>query len=228
MSKFEAIILSGGKGTRVSKFTKKIPKCLIDINGQPFLYYQLKLLKKNNINNVIISVGYLAENVNEYLKHNVNFLNLKIIDDGKKLLGTGGAIVKSLKFLKTNFFVIYGDSYLDFDMYKLKKKNNVATMAIYKNNNKFDKSNIFLKNNKKVLYYKKNSKKNLQYIDYGASYLNKKIFKDSKKNKKFDLSDLFVKISKNNMLIGHKVKKRFYEIGSYSGIKEIKNYLKKK
>ena len=53
MSKYEAIILCGGKGTRVSKYTKKMPKCLININGKPFLYYQLKYLKKNNISNVI-------------------------------------------------------------------------------------------------------------------------------------------------------------------------------
>ena len=56
--KYDAIILAGGKGTRVKKFTKKNPKCLIEINGKPFLYYQLKYLKKNNIKNVVISVGY--------------------------------------------------------------------------------------------------------------------------------------------------------------------------
>lgn len=107
MSKFEAIILSGGKGTRVSKFTKKLPKCLIDINGKPFLYHQLKLLKKNNIDNIIISVGYFAQKVRDYVKHNIDFINIKIIEDGKKLLGTGGAVLKSTKFLKTNFFIIY-------------------------------------------------------------------------------------------------------------------------
>ena len=122
MSKFEAIILSGGKGTRVSKFTKKLPKCLIDINGKPFLYHQLKLLKKNNIDNIIISVGYFAQKVRDYVKHNIDFINIKIIEDGKKLLGTGGAVLKSTKFLKTNFFIIYGDSYLNFDLKKLKKK----------------------------------------------------------------------------------------------------------
>ena len=122
MSKFEAILLCGGKGIRVSKFTKKIPKCLIDINGKPFLYYQLKLLKKNNINNVIISTGYLAKKVRKYIKCNINFINVKIKDDGKKLLGTGGAVLKSMQSLKKNFFVIYGDSYINFKLKKLVKK----------------------------------------------------------------------------------------------------------
>jgi len=228
MLKFEAIVLCGGKGTRVSKFTKQIPKCLIDINGKPFLYYQLKFLKKNNINNVVISVGYLAKKVREYIKNNIDFINIKIKDDGKKLLGTGGAILKSTNLLKTNFFVIYGDSYLNFKLKKLVKKKNLVTMAIFKNNNKYDKSNIELNNSEKIFYYKNKDNKKLQFIDYGASYVNKQIFKGIKKNVKFDLSDLFEEISKKNMLSGYKVRKRFYEIGSYSGIKDFKNYLKKK
>ena len=228
MLKFEAIVLCGGKGTRVSKFTKQIPKCLIDIKGKPFLYYQLKFLKKNNINNVVISVGYLAKKVREYIKNNIDFINIKIKDDGKKLLGTGGAILKSTNLLKTNFFVIYGDSYLNFKLKKLVKKKNLVTMAIFKNNNKYDKSNIELNNSEKIFYYKNKDNKKLQFIDYGASYVNKQIFKGKKKNVKFDLSELFEEISKKNILTGHKVKKRFYEIGSYSGIKDFNNYLKKK
>ena len=119
--KYDAIILAGGKGTRVKKFTKKIPKCLIKINGKPFLYYQLKYLKKNNIKNVIISVGYLSNKIRDYLNKNINFINFMVIDDGKKLLGTGGAVLKSLKFLKNNFYVLYGDSYLTLNLKNFKK-----------------------------------------------------------------------------------------------------------
>ena len=226
MSKFEAIILSGGKGTRISKFTKRTPKCLIDINGKPFLYYQLKLLKKNGIRNIILSVGYFAKKVRNYVKQNIDFVNVKIVDDGENLLGTGGAVYKSVKFLKPNFFVLYGDSYLNFNLKELKKKNNIANMAIFKNNNMFDKSNIHLRDNNKVFYYKKTHAENLNYIDYGVSYLNKKLFVDRKKNENFDLSELFEQISRHNLLSGHKVKKRFYEIGSYNGIKDFKKYIK--
>ena len=226
MKKFEAIILSGGKGTRVRKYTKKIPKCLIKINDKPFIYYQLKYLKKNNIKNVIVSVNYLGEQIKSYLKKNIDFINTKIVNDGKKSLGTGGAIIKSLRFLKKDFFVIYGDSYLNFNLIKLAKKKNLATMAIFRNNNKYDKSNIELQKLKKILYFRKISKKKLFYIDYGVSYVNKRIFKGIKKNTKIDLAILFEKISQNNMLKGFEVKKRFYEIGSYNGIRDIKKYLK--
>ena len=224
MRKFEAIILAGGKGTRVKKYTKKIPKCLIKINGKPFLYYQLRYLKKNNIKNIIISTCYMSNKIQTYVKKNINFVNIRIIDDGKPL-GTGGAVLKSLKYLKKNFFIIYGDSYLNFKIKKIIKNNNLARMAIFKNNNNFDKSNIELKELDKVRYYKKQQKRKLKYIDYGVSYVNKKIFKVTKK-KKFELSDLFDEISKKNQLSSYRVKKRFYEIGSYSGIKDFKEYIK--
>jgi len=226
VKKFEAIILAGGKGTRVKKYTKNKPKCLIKVNGKPFLYYQLDFLKKNNINNVIVSAGYLNKKIKLYVNNFIDFINVKIVSDGKPL-GTGGATFKSLKYLKNNFFIIYGDSYFNFKIHKLVKRN-LATMAIFKNNNKYDKSNIEIKNQGKILYYKNNINKKLKFIDYGVSFVNKQIFKGIKKNKKFDLSEFFQEISKKNMLSGYEVKKRFYEIGSYSGIKDFKNYLKKK
>ena len=226
MKKYDAIILCGGKGNRIRKITKKQPKCLIDFHGKPFLFYQLKYLKKNHIKDVILSVGYQAEQVQNYVRDNINFMNVKIISDGKNLLGTGGAIKKSIKFLKDYFYVIYGDSYLNFNLNNLKSNNKISTMAIYKNQNKYDKSNVERKNSNYIVYDKSKKKNKFDYIDYGVSYLEKKFFKNLKKNTRFDLSNLLQKISKDKKLKGYVVKKRFYEIGSYSGIKQFKKFIK--
>ena len=125
----KGIILSGGKGTRVKNYTNNLPKCLIQVKGKPFLFYQLKYLKKYKFKNVIISTCYMSYKVKDYVKNNINFLNVKIVDDGKPL-GTGGAIVKSLKYMKKNFFIIYGDSYLNFNLNKMINKKCTAIMAI--------------------------------------------------------------------------------------------------
>ncbi len=226
MKKYDVIILSGGKGTRVKNYTNNLPKCLIQVKGKPFLFYQLKYLKKYKFKNVIISTCYMSYKVKDYVKKNINFLNVKIVDDGKPL-GTGGAIVKSLKYMKKNFFIIYGDSYLNFNLNKMINKKCTAIMAIYKNSNKYDKSNIKF-NDKNIIYDKNNnSNKKFDYIDYGASYVNRKIFDNLPKNKKFDLSIIFQNISKKKKLNGYVVGKRFYEIGSYKGIKDFKKYLSK-
>lgn len=227
MTKYEAIILCGGKGNRIKKFTKKKPKCLINFKGKPFLFYQLNYLKKNKIKNVILSVGYKAGQIEDYVKNNINFINVKIVNDGKNSLGTGGAIKKSIKDLKEYFYVIYGDSYLNFELKGLRTFNKFSTMAIYKNKNKYDKSNVYRKKKDFIIYDKSKKNNNYEYIDYGASYLKKKFFYNIKKKTKIDLSILLEKISKKQKLKGYVVKKRFYEIGSYSGIKQFKNFLKK-
>lgn len=219
--------MCGGRGSRIKKITKKKPKCLIDFYGKPFLFYQLNYLKKNHIKNVILSVGYKAEMIKNYIKNHIDFINVKIVNDGKNLLGTGGAVKKSIKFLKKNFYVIYGDSYLNFKLKNLKFNNQISSMAIYKNQNKYDKSNVERKKTNFIIYDKSKKINDYKYIDYGVSYLEKKIFKNFKKNTRFDLSNLLQKISKNSKLKGYVVKKRFYEIGSYSGIKQFKNFLKK-
>lgn len=226
MKKFDAIILSGGRGTRINKITKNIPKCLIEINGKPFLYYQLKYLQKYKINNVILSVKYKSQLINNYVKKNINFINVKLISDGRKPLGTGGAVIKALNYLKKNFFIIYGDSYLNFDLRKLIINKNISTMGIFKNLNKYDKSNVILKNNNHIYYNKsKNNEKKFSFIDYGVSYVDKGFLSKYKK-KKTDLSSIFLEMSKKNLLKGHQIKKRFYEIGSYSGIKEFEKFIK--
>lgn len=221
------IILSGGKGTRIKKITKKIPKCLIDINGKPFLYHQLKYLKKNKINNVVISVKYKSNLIKRYIEKYVDFMNVKLISDGKKPLGTGGAVINSLNYLKKNFFIIYGDSYLRFNLNKLCLNKNISTMGILKNIDKYDKSNVLLKRGNYIKYDKINNKsKKFSYIDYGVSYVSNKLFTKYKKNKKIDLSLIFSEISKKNLLKGYVIKKRFYEIGSYNGINDLKKFLK--
>ena len=226
MKKFDAIILSGGRGTRINKITKNIPKCLIEINGKPFLYYQLKYLQKYKINNVILSVKYKSQLINNYVKKNINFINVKLISDGRKPLGTCGAVIKALNYLNKNFFIIYGDSYLNFDLRKLIINKNISTMGIFKNLNKYDKSNVILKNNNHIYYNKsKNNEKEFSFIDYGVSYVDKSFLSKYKK-KKTDLSSIFLEMSKKNLLKGHQIKKRFYEIGSYSGIKEFKKFIK--
>ena len=165
--------------------------------------------------------------IKNYIKNHIDFINVKIVNDGKNLLGTGGAVKKSIKFLKKNFYVIYGDSYLNFKLKNLKFNNQISSMAIYKNQNKYDKSNVERKKTNFIIYDKSKKINDYKYIDYGVSYLEKKIFKNFKKNTRFDLSNLLQKISKNSKLKGYVVKKRFYEIGSYSGIKQFKNFLKK-
>ena len=102
-----------------------------------------------------------------------------------------------------------------------------ALLAGYKNEGKYDTSNVIYSDGKVVLYDKKKSNKEMQYIDYGLSILTKRIISQCIPNGiVYDLGDCYNELSNKNQLAGYKVTKRFYEIGSKSGLKEFKEYVK--
>lgn len=225
------IILAGGLGSRLKNLTKEKPKAMIKINNKPFIYHQLNLLKQKKIKNVVICTGHFSNLIQEYVGNGRDFgLNVKYSYDGKNLLGTGGAVKKATQSLQDYFFILYGDSYLDIsfeDLYKYYLANGKKpVMSLIKNNNMWDKSNIIF-NKKKITCYEKNSKnKEMQYIDYGLSILNKSDFEQNSYGEIFDLSELFTDLARENKLLGYEYKKRFYEIGSTSGINDLSLYLK--
>ena len=226
---YPVVILAGGIGSRLGKLTRKTPKALVKINGKPFIYYQLKLLRKKGIKEVILCIGYLGDQIKKYVGNGKKFnLNIKYSHE-KKLLGTGGAVKNAFSLIKKNFFIMYGDTYLPINFIKIKnryiKLKSKALITIYKNKKNLDKSNVYF-NGKNIFYNKKNYLKKMKYVEYGVSIFNKEIFKFFRKKKKFDLSDLFCFLSKKKLLDYYLIKKRFYEIGSISGLKDSKKYLK--
>lgn len=225
------VILAGGLATRLRPLTENIPKSLLDISGKPFISYQLDYIKSQKIKNVVICSGFLGNKIKNFIGDGLQYnLSIKYSFDGETLLGTGGALKKAINLLPNNFFVIYGDSFLPINFEEIKKfyfDNKIENLiTIYKNNNRFDKSNIFFKDNRIVNYDKIKNFQDMQYIDYGLSILSKSSLQKYHNKKKFDLGDLFKSLSVENKLYGLEVFKRFYEIGSYEGIKETNKFLK--
>ena len=93
----EAIILVGGLGKRLQSVVKDIPKPLADVGGKPFLWYILQKLLQENMERIILSAGYKAELVEEFILKYFIEKNIRIIIE-KKPLGTGGALKKSITF----------------------------------------------------------------------------------------------------------------------------------
>jgi len=226
----QVVLLSGGLATRMRPITEKIPKAMLDVAGKPFIYHQLKLLEKKNINCVVICLGYLGEIIETYIKNNTDFnLRIHYSYDGDKLLGTGGAIKKALMYLDDSFFVLYGDSYLDVDYAKIenvyRNSDKKGLMTVLKNNNKWDLSNVIFENNEIIMYSKKLQLKEMNYIDYGLGILSKQDFIDYKETV-FDLAYVYEKLVKDKQLIGYEIFERFYEIGSKEGLKDLEQKIR--
>lgn len=225
----QVVILAGGLATRLYPKTLTIPKSMIEINGKPFIFWQLHKIKQNNIKDIILCVGNHFEQIVDYIKDGSKFgLNIKYSYDGESLLGTGGSIKKAQDLLDDSFFVIYGDSYLDVNYSQIEKlynmSNKLGLMTVYKNNGKIEESNVIYKDNKIIKYNKKEKNQDMNYIDYGLGILNKKAFVIKKDV--FDLSEVYCSLIEKNQLIGCEVEQRFYEIGSEQGIKDTENFIK--
>ena len=123
----KAIILTGGRGTRLGKLTNITQKTMLDINGRPFLEYITNQLKKYNIYQIIFCTGYRAEQIKRHFKDGSDF-GLKIeYSHEEKPLGTGGAIKNCTHLINETFIVMNGDTFIDVDygclleFHKLKK-----------------------------------------------------------------------------------------------------------
>jgi NDP-sugar pyrophosphorylase family protein len=232
----QIIILNGGSGSRVKSIANGGPKCLIKINSKPFLYLQLNLIKKNNIKKVVICCGYKSELiVKEIKKKYIKDLNLDIqLSIEKKKLGTGGAILHAYKFLDDNFFIIYGDSWLDINFinvaktFALSKKKGLMTL-IKSSLVKEHRPNVIFKKNKIVEYNKNKKSIDFKFIDYGLIAMKKDILSKYNLNfinKKFDLKKIIKSMIATHDLVGYIVKTRFYTIGSPIDVMKIKKVIK--
>jgi MurNAc alpha-1-phosphate uridylyltransferase len=225
-------ILAGGYATRLGNLTKDLPKCLIEINGRPFVEWQLDLLIKNGYSDFVFCLSYKSEMVQEYLGDGSSRgVKIQYSLDGGTQLGTGGAIQKALPTLGEAFAVLYGDSYLPINYLAVEKEFlnsvNPALMTVYENKNQFDSSNVeFVQGN--LLNYQKFSRdKKMQHIDYGLTYFRSSAFLPCLDRSTFDLSKLCHTLASEGRMGGFEVFERFHEIGSVDGINELSEYLRK-
>lgn len=233
MKLFPVAIIAGGLGTRLKSLTDKVPKSMIDINGEPFIAYQLRLLKASSIEKVVILIGYLGEMIKEFVGDGeVYQLTVEYSHDGPSLLGTAGAIKKALPLLGDTFFILYGDSYLECDFSiiqeKYRQSNRPAMMTIVFNDDRWDKSNVVYRDGCIIDYDKKDLKPEMQYIDYGIGVFHRSCFDHVPENEKIDLGSVYKNMITEGKLAGFLMEKRFYEIGSITGLKELKRFISSK
>lgn len=109
----QAIVLAGGFGTRLRSVIKDVPKPMAPINNKPFLAYLLDYLILQGVNKVVLSVHYLREQIQEYFQDSYRNVAIEYAIEDEPL-GTGGAILKSLAFVKHDqpVFVLNGDTFL--------------------------------------------------------------------------------------------------------------------
>jgi NDP-sugar pyrophosphorylase family protein len=115
----QAVLLVGGRGTRLGALTKTMPKPMLPVGGRPFLEYVIAFLRRNEIARVLFCVSHLGEVIRDHFGDGDRF-SLRV-DYGvePKPSGTGGALVLAADKLDETFFVLNGDTIFDIPLRQL-------------------------------------------------------------------------------------------------------------
>ena len=225
------LILAGGKATRLGEVTKTIPKALVPVAGKPFIDHQLAGLYAQGVREVVLCVAHFADQIREHVRDGSRFgLRVRYSDDGLTLRGTGGAVRRALPLVGDGCFVLYGDSILDvsyaavFDALPL---NALGLMTVFRNENSYDKSNVVFHNGRLLRYSKQDATPNMTHIDYGLSLLRRPAIERIPAGQPSDLAELYSALVASGEMVGFEVTKRFYEIGSPTGLSEAEEFLRR-
>jgi NDP-sugar pyrophosphorylase family protein len=211
--------------------TEKVPKALLPIAGRPFIHWQLELLARQGITEVVLCAGHFGEQIQAAVGDGTGFgVTVRYSFDGDTLLGTGGALKKALPKLGAAFFVLYGDSYLrcSFAAAQMAYEERQAPglMTVFCNEDRWEKSNVLLRDGRVVEYDKHSPRPGMRHIDYGLSILSIQALQRSPASAAFDLADLYRELVSRGELAALTVNERFYEIGSVGGIEATEHYLR--
>ncbi len=223
-------ILAGGLGTRLHPLTERLPKSLLPIAGRPFVFHQLELLRNQDVQRVVLCVGHLGAQIEAAVGDGRAFgLVVEYSYDGESLRGTGGALQAALPVLGSEFFVLYGDSYLpcSFDLVRAAyvKAQRPALMTILRNANRWDRSNVAVRDDGSIEYSRDPTRSDLTYIDFGLSVVSAGVLERYPEAGRLDLSTVWRDLSGTRELAALEVRERFYEIGSRQGIEQTEEFL---
>jgi len=228
----QAVILAGGLGTRLRPLTETLPKVLVPVRGRPFVDYQLDLLKHSGIDDFVFCVGYLGERIQRHLGDGRNYgCTIRYSFDGPRLLGPAGALKRAEGLLGNRFFVTYGDAYLRAPygdmMETLASLDRLAIMSVYRNDNRFGKSDVVVRGGAVVRYDKSNMGRGMDWINYGVTVLKKEALAIIPEGEFCDEEAFYGSLIKRRELLAFEVKERFYEIGTPGSLSEFEAFIGK-
>ena len=201
----KVVILAGGLGTRLSEYTKKIPKPMVKIKKVPIIVHIIKHYAKFGIKDFYIAAGYKKEIIKEYFKKKRLGLNINVVDTGQNTM-TGGRLRRLQEFLKNDTFMMtYGDGISDINIKKLIqfhiKNKNIATLTAVRPPARFGAIKI---KGKKVSYFKEKSKLDAGWINGGFFVFNPKVFNFIKNDNTYLEREHLSKLGKLNQLNAYK------------------------
>lgn len=213
-----AIILAGGFGTRLQKVVNDVPKPMAPVYEKPFLYWLLQYCNRQGINEIVLSVGYKGEMIENHFGHSFHNISLKYCYENTPL-GTGGAIVESLKHTEApEVFVLNGDSFFEIDLNQFfqlhRQYQSELSLALNEMNN-FERYGVVrTDSSNRITAFKEKEPVESGSINGGIYILNRKVFSDRNLSEKFSFEkDFLEKFLNEEKFFGFTFRNYFIDIG---------------
>ena len=152
----QAVVLAGGKGTRLAERLGGLPKALVDVDGIPLLERQILALKRYGIDHIVVLVSHGAEKIAAFCAARQDFglRKLTLLEDGEPR-GTAGAVLASLDHLEPTFLVVYGDTLFNIDIKRFltghAQSQADATLFLHPNDHPHDSDLVELANDGSIV-----------------------------------------------------------------------------
>ena len=228
-----AVIMAGGKGTRLSRYTTEIPKPMIKIASKPVLEYQIEEFKKNDVTDIIITVGYLKDAIERYFGDGSKFgVNIRYIEE-ELPLGSGGSFAYLKGKVSDTFIAVYGDVLFSVDIRRIlefhRTKNADITLAVHPNSHPYDSDLVISDQNGLVEEFnKKNSDRSESYyhnmVNAGFFIIDAKTLGYFREIKRYDLEKDFISywINKKSVFAYHTTE-YIKDMGTYDRLDSVEN-----
>ncbi len=224
-----ALILCAGLGERLKPLTLTTPKPLLEVNNISVLERCINLIIKFGAKKIIINTFHLSNQFIEFIKNKKFPIDIRVIEDGEKILDTGGGILNMIENSKENDFIIFNPDTL----WNKNYLDEIIKMQNFYFSNKLD--NILLLANKRLSFDKnlkgdfelfnnllnKNTNNNLIYI--GCQILNRSLFEKYKVNN-FSISEIWNELLKKNRLNGFESLNNFYHLTDLETFKKLQDF----
>jgi len=197
----KVILLAGGFGTRLSEYTKTIPKPMINICGKPMLFYIMKLYAKYGYKDFYIALGYRGKIIKKFFNKKFFDWNINFIETGKNTM-TGGRLKRLKKYIgKETFMMTYGDGLSNLNLKKLlkfhKKNKKLVTLTAVRPPARFGALKL---RGQRVSYFKEKSKLDEGWINGGFFVMEPEFLKFIKNDNTYLEREPLEKVTKKRQL----------------------------
>lgn len=228
----KAVILAGGKGTRLGNVTQEIPKPMVPVGGKPLLHHQVDLLVKYGFREIVILVNYLKDPIMKYFGNGSNFGAAIYYFEESSPLGTVGGIKEIENLLTGDFIVLYGDVMISMDLNRFvafhTSKKSECTLVLHPNDHPHDSDLVEMDDESRVVaFHAKPHPSGVWYhnmVNAGVYILSHKVLGMLQKGIKADFGrDIFPGIYKNVRMYGYHTTEYLKDMGTPERLNKVQN-----